>query len=414
MAQELTQVTVFDDKAKADLTKKLQKAFETMKSENSLTDAREGIQTFIIYVNNIVKNPNDPKYRRIRIENINYQERLGHLKGGQDMLEILGYEENGSGFLELPKTKHPQGNQDEIKHVQKLSYGFLDSTDESFQNVPWYEHDNSWGCVKAAFEGHDIGRRPSMEDGYMYIDGFAGRKDQGFFAVYDGHGGKASVDFLVCGFHINLAYFLKNNPDVSIPEAFEKVYETTDAQIRRQQILQSGSTSVTCIVRTEGAKRMLYSANVGDARAVLNVDGKAKRLSKDHKASDPDEKKRIEEAGGFVTRFERVNGLLAVSRAFGDHLLKPAVSCVPHQSQHEITKATPFMIIACDGIWDVMTDQEAVDLVAKSLKEKFESRDPGEHPKELQSHVGEIVKSMIKAALDRGSQDNISVMLVYF
>merc|ERR1719471_1946031 len=154
--------------------------------------------------------------------------------------------------------------------------GICTSTDSLEGKIRGYDSDNQWNCVRAAFEGHDIGRRPSMEDGYMYIDGFAGRKDQGFFAVYVGHGGKSTVDFLTCGLHINLAYHLRQNPDCDIPSAFEKVYEHTDAQIRRQQILQSGSTAVTCLVRVESnGDRVLYTANVGDTRAVLCEDGKA-------------------------------------------------------------------------------------------------------------------------------------------
>merc|ERR1711920_264705 len=227
-----------------------------LKNNNALSDAREGIQTFIIYVNN--------------------QERLGHLRGGQKLLDNLGYKDNGSGFLELPKEQHSPEDQTTIKAIQKLSYAVMDKTDEQFQNVPWYEPDNSWGCCLAASEGHNVGKRATMEDNFMHIDGFAGVKDQGFFAIYDGHGGKQTVDFLTCGLHLNLAYHLKTNPkDCSIPEAFEKVYEHTDAQIRRQQILQSGATAVTVLLRTEKEKRVIYCANAGDTRAVLCDDGRA-------------------------------------------------------------------------------------------------------------------------------------------
>lgn len=428
MASNVAGVEISDSSGKlAKLGKQLLDQFKLIKSENSLVDAREGIQTFIIYVNNIVKNPDEPKYRRIRIENVNYQERLGHLKGGQKLLELIGYESNGNGFLECKKSKHTEGNQTEILHVQKLAFKFLDDTDEEFQNVPWYEPDAKWKCVKAAVEKHDIGLRPTMEDGYMFIDGFAGREDQGLFCVYDGHGGKATVDFLTCGFHLNMAYHLQQNPEMDVPASFAKVYEHTDAQIRRQQILQSGSTAITCLIRNEEekiedgpdkgktrTKKMLYVANVGDSRGVLCKDGKAIRMSKDHKASDAEEKDRIEKAGGFVTRFDRVNGLLAISRAFGDHLLKPAVSCVPYQQSYEIDSTTPYFILACDGIWDVISDQEAVDFVNKSLVAAFGENDPGAAQAKLQVALQTISKEMIQNALDAGSQDNISMMLVYF
>jgi len=407
------------DTADIDL-KPMEKAFAYLKNNNALSDAREGIQTFIIYVNNIVRAPAEMRYRRIRIENANYQERLGHLQGGQKLLDILGYKENGSGFLELPKEQHSPDDQTTIKAIQKLSYAVMDKTDEQFQNVPWYEPDNSWGCCLAASEGHNVGKRATMEDNFMHIDGFAGLKEQGFFAIYDGHGGKQTVDFLTCGFHINLAYHLKHNPDEPIQKVFEKVYEHTDSQIRRQQILQSGATAITVFLRNEKVensekrKRVIHCANVGDSRAVLVVKGMAHRLSKDHKATDPDEKKRIEEAGGFVSRCDRVNGLLAVSRAFGDHMIKPPVSVKPYYCCHEIDQETPFLVLACDGLWDVMEDQEVVDYIAARVKEELgEPIVPTVHKKKLQELVNKMIEELISIALKKGSLDNISVLIVF-
>merc|ERR1711920_480041 len=372
-----------------------------LKNNNALSDAREGIQTFIIYVNN--------------------QERLGHLRGGQKLLDNLGYKDNGSGFLELPKERHSPEDQTTIKAIQKLSYAVMDKTDEQFQNVPWYEPDNSWGCCLTASEGHNVGKRATMEDNFMHIDGFAGLKEQGFFAIYDGHGGKRTVDFLTCGFHINLAYHLKHNPDEPIQKVFEQVYEHTDAQIRRQQILQSGATAITAFLRNEKVensnerKRVIHCANVGDSRAVLVVKGVAHRLSKDHKATDPDEKKRIEQEGGFVSRCDRVNGLLAVSRAFGDHMLKPAVSAKPYYSSHEIDENTPYLVLACDGLWDVMEDQEVVDFIGARIKEELGGPIvPEVHKKKLQVLVNTIIAELIKMALEKGSQDNISILIVFF
>jgi len=409
-----------DDIADIDL-KPMEKAFAYLKNNNSLSDAREGIQTFIIYVNNIVKNPAEMRYRRIRVENANYQERLGHLRGGQEMLCAVGYKENGSGFLELPKEMHSPEDLATIKAIQKLSYAVLDKTDEQFQNVPWYEPDNPWGCCLAASEGHDVGKRQTMEDNFMHIDGFAGLKEQGFFAVYDGHGGKQTVDFLTCGFHINLAYHLKYNPDEPIQRVFEQVYEHTDAQIRRQQILQSGATAITVLLRNEKIKdsnvkkKVIHCANVGDSRGVLVVKGVAHRLSRDHKATDPEEKKRIEKSGGFVSRCDRVNGLLAVSRAFGDHMLKPPVSVKPYYSSHEIDQDTPFLVLACDGLWDVMEDQDVVDYVGARVKEEFGGPIvPEVHKEKLQLLVNKIIAELISAAISKGSQDNISILIVFF
>jgi protein phosphatase PTC1 len=104
-------------------------------------------------------------------------------------------------------------------------------------------------------------------------------------------------------------------------------------------------------------KKMLFTANVGDSRAVLCRGGKAHRLTIDHKASLPEEAKRIRDAGGFIGRNKRVNGVLAISRALGDHMLKncggglnDVVSAEPYCSDMEITPEDGYVLLACDGV----------------------------------------------------------------
>jgi len=88
-------------------------------------------------------------------------------------------------------------------------------------------------------------------------------------------------------------------------KVFEDVYEITDQQIQRQHIYQSGSTAVTCFLRKEGNKKMLYVANVGDTRAVLCRNNKAIRLTKDHKADDPEEAEMIKKKKWIHWTFEK-------------------------------------------------------------------------------------------------------------
>lgn len=112
----------------------------------------------------------------------------------------------------------------------------------------------------------------------------------------------------------------------------------------------------------------IFCANAGDSRSVLSVGGKAIELSKDHKPDDTEESKRIYNAGSFVEE-GRVNGMLALSRAFGDFEYKnnnvrqakdQAVSAFPDIKVEPIQDKTEFIFLACDGIWDVMTSQEVV------------------------------------------------------
>ncbi|GAA5888725.1 hypothetical protein JCM5296_000083 [Sporobolomyces johnsonii] len=143
----------------------------------------------------------------------------------------------------------------------------------------------------------------------------------------------------------------------------------------------------------KAAKRTLYTANAGDARAVLARNGTAVRLSHDHKATDAKEAERIDQAGGFVMN-QRVNGYLAVTRALGDSAMKQFVVGSPYTTETTLGPEDEWLIIACDGLWDVCTDQEAVDLI-------MGLNDPQEASDKLLQH-----------ALNSHSTDNISVLVV--
>ena len=95
----------------------------------------------------------------------------------------------------------------------------------------------------------------------------------------------------------------------SVADCLTCAYLLTDIETSKKNLMASGSTSVSCLLMGCGAGRVLYTANVGDSRAVLCRAGRAIRLSYDHKASDAAEQKRIEGAGGFVLR-RRVLGIL--------------------------------------------------------------------------------------------------------
>ncbi|GAA6033307.1 hypothetical protein JCM8097_006684 [Rhodosporidiobolus ruineniae] len=143
----------------------------------------------------------------------------------------------------------------------------------------------------------------------------------------------------------------------------------------------------------KAAKRTLYTANVGDARAVLSRGGRAVRLTYDHKGSDAKEAKRISDAGGFVLN-NRVNGVLAVTRSLGDSSMKEFVTGSPYTTETSIGPGDEWLIVACDGLWDVCGDQEAVDIIK-------DCQDPQEASQKLLDH-----------ALANFSTDNLSVLCV--
>lgn len=109
------------------------------------------------------------------------------------------------------------------------------------------------------------------------------------------------------------------------------------------------SEGVTIIIPPSNSRRVLYCANAGDARGVLCRNGKAVRLTYDHKGSDRQEAKRITDAGGFVLS-GRVNGVLAVTRSLGDSSMKEFVVGAPYTTETELCDEDEFLILACDGV----------------------------------------------------------------
>lgn len=243
--------------------------------------------------------------------------------------------------------------------------------------------------------------RRTMEDAHCYFHDFGGIKDQGFFAIYDGHAGKAAAEYCSLNLHRLFDEIIKSNPGIDITEAFNEAFLLAD-DFLIQEKMNSGCTAVASFIRweseAEGGKarqRVLYSANAGDARAVLCRNGQAIRLTYDHKGSDSQESERILSAGGFMMN-NRVNGVLAVTRALGDSSMKDYIISNPYTTQVALTKDDSFIILACDGLWDVCSDQDAVDLI-KDIE------DPQEASKKL-----------LDFALDNFSSDNLSMMVIRF
>lgn len=127
--------------------------------------------------------------------------------------------------------------------------------------------------------------------------------------------------------------------------------------------------------------------------------GEPLRLSYDHKASDENESKRVTTGGGQIVG-KRVNGILSVSRALGDHAMKRVVLSSPYTTTETITPDDSFLILACDGLWDVITDDSAVKIVTSNFAQGLDAQ--------------AVSKELVQTALKRGSTDNISVMIIRF
>lgn len=238
------------------------------------------------------------------------------------------------------------------------------------------------------------GRREIMEDGHGVMLDISGNPKQAFFVVIDGHGGRAAADFVAenLGRNIMNEIQLLGNDGNRIEAAVRKGYSVTDEQFLNRKV--NGGACAASVLVKDGE---LHVANVGDCKVILSRKGVATALTKDHRLTREDERIRIEKSGGLLhcrNGVWRVNGTLAVSRAFGDLYLKDHVISEPDILQLPLTYDCDFLIVASDGLWDKVGDQEAVDVVS-SKKDSLES-----------------CKELIAMSTSRGGVDDITVMVI--
>ncbi|KAL1140824.1 hypothetical protein AAG570_000752 [Ranatra chinensis] len=218
--------------------------------------------------------------------------------------------------------------------------------------------------------------RRTMEDRHVAIQDLHALfsiKDCGsasYYGVFDGHNGADAAVYSVSHLHQYLveSSYYPGNPELALRDAFRKTDERFNAKCVKEN-LRSGTTAVCALLRPK--ESMLYVAWLGDSQAVLVTQGKPYQLVKPHKPDQPEERERIEAMGGTVLFWGtwRVNGQLAVSRAIGDIDYKPYVSGDPDVRVIPLTGQEEFLILACDGLWDFMTEQSVSDTVYSHLAE---------------------------------------------
>ncbi|KAJ6385438.1 hypothetical protein OIU77_028591 [Salix suchowensis] len=228
-------------------------------------------------------------------------------------------------------------------------------------------------------EGHGYsvyckrGRREAMEDRFSAVVDLEGDVQQAFFGVFDGHGGAKAAEFAAGNLDKNILDEVARRDEEDIKDAVKH------------------------------GKGNLVVSNTGDCRAVMSRGGVAEALTADHRPSREDEKNRIESTGGYVDLVHgtwRIQGSLAVSRGIGDSHLKQWVIAEPDTNVVRIKPDHEFLILASDGLWDKVGNQEAVD-IAHRLCIGVEKAEPLS-----------ACKKLVDLSVSRGSCDDISVMLI--
>ncbi|XP_024990342.1 probable protein phosphatase 2C 76 [Cynara cardunculus var. scolymus] len=253
----------------------------------------------------------------------------------------------------------------------------------------WKSEDGKLSCGYSSFRG----KRVSMEDFYDVKTCKINGQTVCLFGIFDGHGGSRAAEYL----KENLFKNLMNHPKflTNTRVAISETYQQTDSDFLesgKDTFRDDGSTASTAVL----VGNHLYVANVGDSRTVLSKAGKAIPLSDDHKPNRSDERKRIESAGGVVmwAGTWRVGGVLAMSRAFGNRMLKQFVVAEPEIQEQELDEEFELLVLASDGLWDVVPNEDAVSLAL--LEEEPES----------------AARKLIETAFSRGSADNITCIVV--
>lgn len=262
----------------------------------------------------------------------------------------------------------------------------------------------------------DQGTRDTMEDAHVVERGFMGDPQKSFFAVYDGHHGRQAADFAAKNLHEYLKLSLEGGTDQE--SALNSAFVMTDKKIEEEfsgeEYQDAGAAALTVLV--DG--RRAWVANAGDVRAVLVKESSEERLSRDHHADDPDARQKVIDAGGdfyqhaklrmpdgttqetyhwdkpevkreFSLRGAKLVGKDAVriyrrdikdagglnmSRSLGDAWAKGAMNPEPEVKLIEIQPEDRKLIIACDGVWNVITDTMAAEIVrGKTAQEAAEA-----------------------------------------
>jgi len=283
----------------------------------------------------------------------------------------------------------------------------------------------------------EIGMRRTMEDRYSIEQDLSIGQlyplalwPQTFVAVYDGHGGPQASTYLWENLHLMVSHALAagtekmkkiaaaapkdGSQQEAVQEAHSHIvreaikksyYETDQSFIRTSEYPQAGSTATAALIL--GQK--IFFINVGDSRTLLCRGGKLHIATEDHKPFRQDEENRIRLAGGFVVN-KRVMGELAVSRAFGDSEFKrgynmnneptqgPLITCEPEITEMNLQSDDFFLLLACDGLFDVFQNEEAVQYVLQEMN--------------AHHNAHRTCENLSRTAIERGSRDNITIILI--
>ena len=242
-------------------------------------------------------------------------------------------------------------------------------------------------------EDKNLKYRQSMEDIGVMLPDFIPEKKYSLFGIFDGHGGNDVVKYIKNRLpEIIKANITKNNNYDSIENNLTSSFHKIDEELKFYDSEHTGSTATILLFQDN----IVYCANVGDSTAFIVYDNFIKKISIDHKCTDPKEEERILLNGGKITK-NRVMGQLVLSRCLGDlYCKKYGVSNMPDISVNKLEGNVKYVVVASDGVWDVVKENELLQL-SKNRK-----------------NAEGFCKDLVKLAIDKDTKDNVSCIVISF
>ena len=230
-----------------------------------------------------------------------------------------------------------------------------------------------------------------MEDCILTQNNFNKESYRHLFCVFDGHGGDITAKLCVKRYPEIFKKCLLENPfDYEL--ALKKSFNLMDKEIEKINAKEVGNTGTVVFINN----KLLFCANVGDSSCCLIGKNTAEFITVDDKCTNKKEQKRIEKEGGQIID-DRLGGILAVSRGFGDFDLKnKGLICEPHISKKLVDYSINFCVIASDGVWDTLSPGDVSKII-------FANKD---------NNFNNIAKIIVETAQERGSEDNISCIVI--
>ena len=298
-----------------------------------------------------------------------FQNKKDNSNNINDLLSFLG----GSSLV---SQKKPSMNLDSMNSKKSTSTA-IKNKNTPFSSFSYQEDKN-------------LKYRQSMEDIGVTIPNLTNDYKTSLFGIFDGHGGNDVVKYI----KDRIPEIIKKNLNDLYPieQCFINSFNKIDEELKFYDSEYTGSTATIVLIQDN----KIYCANVGDSRAYIIYDNYIKKITVDHKCSVPEEAERVIKAGGKITK-NRVQGQLVLSRSLGDlYVKKYGVINLPDISTNTIDYNIKYVVIASDGIWDVVDEKTVLNM------------------SKMKKNADDFCKDLVKLAIEKESKDNISCIVISF